>query len=276
MNRALDISEIVQVIVSQLDDPRTRGIAGTGRMFQLAALAQCRIFHEPALDALWRQKNTIRNLFNCMSDGLWACEVVDATPTMWLRRPIQVADWDRALHYSHRIKSLGLQMHGRESLSEVVEAARATFPGDYLLPQLESLHWNPGKTSESLDIDLFLGPRITSKTLAGLRIQDLPILETLSHRFPGLSKVLIGWSAFHGNSPIWGTMPVDFTAYRKGETAFSLFAHGLQNVRSLRLDTGIDIGATCVSTFTVTPDEASFARINAYAVLPGEDFDSTI
>jgi hypothetical protein len=70
LHRALQVPEVVWMIVSFLD-PRP-----DEEMADLAALAQCRIFHGPALDALWRHQGTIRNLIDCMPDGLWVVETV--------------------------------------------------------------------------------------------------------------------------------------------------------------------------------------------------------
>ncbi|KAJ7233722.1 hypothetical protein B0H12DRAFT_167240 [Mycena haematopus] len=85
MHFALQISEIVHMTVSQLD-PHPREF----RRMALAALAKCRIFGEPSLDALWKHQGTIQTLIACMPDGLWVFEAISRIATMWLRRPFEV------------------------------------------------------------------------------------------------------------------------------------------------------------------------------------------
>ncbi|KAJ6505341.1 hypothetical protein C8R45DRAFT_547701 [Mycena sanguinolenta] len=226
MHPALQISELVQMIVLPLD-PLSRGPGG---MVPLAALAQCKIFHEPALDALWRYQTTIRNLINCMPADIWEFKIARAVPTMrGFLRPVHGSDWGRVLHYSHHIKSLVVNMQGRVYLS-TFEVLRLSFTGTYLLPNLQTLRWIATEASQLSDIDLFLGPRIRSISLGELRVENLSLLATLTHKFPALIQADISCTA-------------PDTAQSQCETAFSSFARGLQNVRSLHLDIGIDIEA---------------------------------
>ncbi|KAJ6505305.1 hypothetical protein C8R45DRAFT_1209093 [Mycena sanguinolenta] len=162
MHRGLQVPEIVWMVVSQLD----RSQAGTAA---LAALAQCHIFHGPALDALWREQFTIRNLINCMSEGLWVIEMVDGR----LRRPIRVEDWDRVLEYSHCGRYFRLDRpYARQALSEVFEVIRQSSPCDYLLPNLEILDWRPAHNPTRFsDIDL--------EELRLLQLVDLNVANSL-------------------------------------------------------------------------------------------------
>jgi hypothetical protein len=68
MHRALQVPDVVWMIVSQLDPRPHEGMAA------LAALARCGPFHGLALDMLWRHQETIQNLINCMPEGLWVVE----------------------------------------------------------------------------------------------------------------------------------------------------------------------------------------------------------
>ncbi|KAJ6505298.1 hypothetical protein C8R45DRAFT_972285 [Mycena sanguinolenta] len=86
MHRGLEVPEIVWMIVSQVDCRFREG------MTALATLARCRIFHHSALDALWREQETIRNIIRSMPEDLWIIEPVNGIPTMHLRRPIQPED----------------------------------------------------------------------------------------------------------------------------------------------------------------------------------------
>ncbi|KAJ6580035.1 hypothetical protein DFH09DRAFT_1076941 [Mycena vulgaris] len=66
MHRALNIMEVVEIVTSHLSPslPDERGA--------LASLAvTCETFHDPALDALWRSQNTIKNILSCMPGDLF-------------------------------------------------------------------------------------------------------------------------------------------------------------------------------------------------------------
>ncbi|KAJ7362832.1 hypothetical protein DFH08DRAFT_841557 [Mycena albidolilacea] len=228
LHRALQVPEVVWMIVSYLD-PRP-----DEEMADLAALAQCRIFHGPALDALWRHQGTIRNLINCMPDGLWVVETVQRRKILRLSRPVQVTDWDRVLQYSHRVRSFAVDSYSSESLSQVFEVLRLGVPGDYLLPNLEMLQWRPDSTIQFADINLFLGPRIASIELQALRIPQLSLLTTLTRRFPGLTAVTIDqWFPQYSTSQ----------SQIQIQSGISAFARGLKNVRYLNLQSGIDVEA---------------------------------
>ncbi|KAF7367911.1 hypothetical protein MSAN_00856000 [Mycena sanguinolenta] len=169
MHRGLEVPEIAWMIVSQLDRGSREGRAA------LAALAQCRIFHDPALDALWRGQGTIRNLIKCMPDDLWEIVPVRRRLTMRLRRQIRAADWDRVLEYSHRIRLFSVDSNNDLALSEVFDVLRLNVPGDYLLPNLEMLDWQPNEsTTPFSNINLFLGPRLKSIILPALSLRHLP------------------------------------------------------------------------------------------------------
>ncbi|KAF8155024.1 hypothetical protein K438DRAFT_1943073 [Mycena galopus ATCC 62051] len=223
MHRGLRIPEVVSMIVAQL---------GRNSLSELAALAQCSIFHDPALDALWNEQWSLELLFRCMPADLWRVDLVDGIPTMRLQRPVKVADWDRVLKYSFRIKSLVLVSAAtNESLAQVFEVVRLSFPGDYLLSNLIGLHWHPEPPVKFSDIDLFLGPRITTISLSRLDMHQLSILTTLTRRFHNLKEVdLRGYS-------------VDDDVDSQCRTALSVFICGLHHVRYLRLGCGLDAQA---------------------------------
>ncbi|KAJ7263564.1 hypothetical protein B0H12DRAFT_1321561 [Mycena haematopus] len=225
MHRCLHVPELVWMIVSQLDPHCLEGRAA------LAALARCRIFHGPALDALWREQETIRNLLNCMPEDLWVDEPVHRIRTMRLRRPIRAEDWSRVLQYSHRVRSFRFHNFGRPALSEVFNVLRLNVPGDYLLPNLETLYWSPSHDIQFSNIDLFLGPRLTSITLSQLTLAQLSLLPTLTRRFPNLSEVA------------FDSMHIRLNERPQFNGEISVFIRGLRSVRTLRLTTPINIEA---------------------------------
>ncbi|KAJ6459883.1 hypothetical protein C8R45DRAFT_542086 [Mycena sanguinolenta] len=197
MHRSLRIPEIILQICSHLNpDPR----AGAA---DLAALARtCRIFHDPALDALWWEQDTIMNLMRCMPD-VW--ETVTPPPgflTALLNlvgrpvsavRPIVASDWDRVKKYSYRVKSL--QCHGNHglALTSVFEAIQLEAPDGRLLPNLRHFSWTYSDKHLLPFIDLFLGPNITIFAVGSVdHNAHYSVLPKIAHRYPALFGVHIG------------------------------------------------------------------------------------
>ncbi|KAF7369308.1 Carboxylic ester hydrolase [Mycena venus] len=197
MHHALQISEIMDLIVGELalPSPCIQGKA-------LAALATtCTIFHDIALDALWRHQRNILNLIRCMPADLW--ETVEeiryrsTNRTLRRRRGVVASDWDRVSKYAHRIKSLVCfdSGDGKPHLFDVYQTLWQDFPGDYLLPNLESLTWQHWKPSYSSFIELFLGPRITSIYVGAQDDDRCPALAAVGQRYPDLvSATFLGLS----------------------------------------------------------------------------------
>ncbi|KAF8175866.1 hypothetical protein K438DRAFT_1847214 [Mycena galopus ATCC 62051] len=170
MHYALQISEIVDLIVGELALPS-------------------------------ETPNNILNLIRCMPADLW--ETVEETRnkrtnrTLRRRRGVVAADWDRVLKYAHRIKSLVCfdSGDGKPHLFNVYETLSQDFPGDYLLPNLESLSWEHWKPAYSSFIKLFLGPQITSIHVGAQNDDRCPALATLGQRYPDLfSAAFVGLS----------------------------------------------------------------------------------
>lgn len=61
MHRVLQIPELLREIVAELDDPY-----GRRRGHILAMALVCKIFHEPAMDALWAKLNSLKPLAYCV------------------------------------------------------------------------------------------------------------------------------------------------------------------------------------------------------------------
>ncbi|KAJ7457687.1 hypothetical protein FB451DRAFT_1406568 [Mycena latifolia] len=188
MHRALKIAELVDLIFSHLD-PKPGAESGT-----LAALAgTCTIFHDSALDVLWRHQETIINLIQCMPANLWDSVQLfgrqnHGRKTLRLARPIIGTDWDRLLKYSACVKSLiCADRIPYPDLSEVFDAIQLHFAGAYLLPNLEILQWGDRNPTR---ITLFLGPRISSIDLGYCNANtQRSLLPTLGSRYPGLRSV---------------------------------------------------------------------------------------
>ncbi|KAJ6578428.1 hypothetical protein B0H19DRAFT_1371241 [Mycena capillaripes] len=196
MHHCLQISEVVDLIVAQLD-PRTCWQASG-----LAALAcTCMTFHDSALDRLWAEQKNIMNVIQCMPEDLWEGKDVDGVITFTPRRALVLTDWDRALKYTHRIKFLfcddstsNLTLIGVYSTLQ-----RAEVPGSFLLPNLEQLWWYHREPTYSSFITLFLGPRITSIRVGEQSDGRCPALDTLLDRRQDLLSV--GIDGVHWESP---------------------------------------------------------------------------
>ncbi|KAF7362820.1 hypothetical protein MVEN_00631800 [Mycena venus] len=188
MHHALLISEIVDLIIAQLDP------LGRWQAAALAALARTStIFHDSALDMLWKRQSNIENLIRCMPDGVWEVTNATLTPT----RAITVADWDRVFKYAPRIKSVSCFEHvnadnNNPALLKVYETLRhCCVPCDYLLPHLEELSWYHFEAIYSPFIDLFLGPRVKSIRLGEQWDGRCPALNTLLARRLDLTSAVI-------------------------------------------------------------------------------------
>ncbi|KAJ7171340.1 hypothetical protein C8R46DRAFT_948407 [Mycena filopes] len=215
MHRTLLIPEIVGAVFEYLDPTRTED--SDVQTQELAALARtCTDFHDIALDALWRCQDGILNLIRCMPADLW--ETFDR-PAAYGRqehilrptRALVPSDWDRLLKYSHRIKVLSSTYYQRYEpndvdMMDVFSVLRHNSPTNYLLPNLLDLTWNHrGGTNTFPFIDLFLGPRLTSLSIAGCPKELLPTLARdhsdltvirMSPNFRSPSGNLDEWSAF--------------------------------------------------------------------------------
>ncbi|KAJ7314750.1 hypothetical protein DFH08DRAFT_821073 [Mycena albidolilacea] len=122
MRACLDIPEIVIMVVSTLD-------AQFGAK-ELAALARTStIFHESALDVLWRYPDTIINLIRCIPADLWE--------TSTFAREIVSSDWDRFLKYAPRIRSLSWVYQDDPALITVYEFLAQAHP-----PTIYSQIWS--------------------------------------------------------------------------------------------------------------------------------------
>ncbi|KAJ7644786.1 hypothetical protein FB45DRAFT_1053451, partial [Roridomyces roridus] len=186
MHRTWRIPEIVQEIVSHFDStdlPATRA--------QLAYLARTsRIFHEQALDGLWKHTSTMVNLIKCMPSDLWEAQSIQRRTVITLCRPIVATDWERVLQYSHRVKTLAVQPKTTEDLTQVYDfLLHSTIPGQHLLPNLVALLC-PGYHNDPISpthLSLFITPRLRDIEISTFHISLFPALTQL----PDLQTVVV-------------------------------------------------------------------------------------
>ncbi|KAJ6545450.1 hypothetical protein B0H19DRAFT_1380084 [Mycena capillaripes] len=186
MHAALGIPDLVDLVVSELH-PLWEARA-------LAALAcTSKIFHEAALDALWRYQNSgIMNLIRCMPGDLWeSIEDGDGNVILKPCRTVVASDWERVLKYAHRVKSLHCESLSDTELLPVYDVLEQYFLGDYLLPDLECLEWEHWDSAYSPFIQLFLGPRVTSITLGTMDDGPCPALAMVRQTCPGLTSLVV-------------------------------------------------------------------------------------
>ncbi|KAJ7264503.1 hypothetical protein B0H12DRAFT_1321429 [Mycena haematopus] len=177
--------EIVESIVGGLDpDIDIRALAALARTST--------IFHESALDALWKHQDTFLNLIRCMPADVWETTIVARTPTLTPTREILPSDWDRVMKYAPRVKSLLCCAPENPSMTAVYQMLRESAPSsESLLPNLKRLKWRNYDSPDFSFIDLFLGPQVTSVILGTPFDKQCPILATLGQTNPGLLSVVI-------------------------------------------------------------------------------------
>ncbi|KAK7007857.1 hypothetical protein R3P38DRAFT_2644518 [Favolaschia claudopus] len=215
MHRGLLVSDIVWMIVSQLDSH-----SADGRR-ELAALARSKIFHHHALDALWKTQRTLRNLMGCFPADLWRL----SNQSMRLARAPQVADWERVLQYSVRVRHFITEDFVTETMICLARMLRSRSFENVFMPNLEKLEWGIGSLE---NIDLFLGPQITAIHFANLYPEDVAVLQGFD--LPNLTEVGITGHFYHRHSNPEGINVAD---------NLSTFICGLPRVRTLHLDAGI-------------------------------------
>ncbi|KAJ7242339.1 hypothetical protein C8J57DRAFT_1558065 [Mycena rebaudengoi] len=189
MHRAWDIAEIVQMVCEHvaLDGPADwrngRPVEKyPKRRRDLSRLARTStIFMNPALAFLWQYQATLLHLLRTMPNDLWDI-AKDSTVTN--------ADWTRFVFYSRRVKSF-TDNHVVLGASEVYETLAASFPQDFIFPNLQTLDWYPISTELFHHVRLFLSPGLTRLQLTMECIPDALILEPLTAKFRDLKDISI-------------------------------------------------------------------------------------
>ncbi|KAJ7495628.1 hypothetical protein FB451DRAFT_1387646 [Mycena latifolia] len=194
MHPALEVPEIVELICQLAVD-----IRGWDRrpLRDLSVLARTSkmIFHNPALDVLWKHQKTILRILRCMPPDLWQItesKQYDGPIDIRLRREIVPADWDRASIYLRRVKSF--TMDAVLGSAEFLDKLSLCLPASqqHLFPKLDTLHWAPRPASAFHHVHLFLVPGITNILLGPIgTISDLSILSHLAITCPALTNVTI-------------------------------------------------------------------------------------
>ncbi|KAJ7934127.1 hypothetical protein B0H13DRAFT_2650255 [Mycena leptocephala] len=179
MHRCLQIHEMVDLIVSHLH-------LSSGALALLART--CTIFHNPALNILWREQYGLDNLLRCMPSGLFVVE-----GGVWrLQRPILPTDWNRALQYMQRVKEFHSPWFDNAHGSDILPVLTMCLPGDCLFPNLRTLQWSHADDNHFHHIHIFLNRQLSRIViLSKTPLPQLSILSMLPRKCPSLKSVSI-------------------------------------------------------------------------------------
>ncbi|KAJ6540539.1 hypothetical protein B0H19DRAFT_1077947 [Mycena capillaripes] len=241
MHPALEIPDVIDEICSHI-------VPNYPGMRDLARLARTtHIFQDPALNLLWRWQGTFANLLRCIPADVWNIPVekgsVDAlvcfhlgnpfyppltAADQELARPIMPVDWQRALLYFQRVKTLYADSVQELPSREVFEILTSYLPVEHLFPNLRSLTWYHDHFPDLCPyIRTVAGPR-----LSRLEIQfhptmsHLSVLSSIAVKCPHITDVEISCSGF-----------IDSHRLNADETraCMSSFLRGLKSLERLKL-----------------------------------------
>ncbi|KAJ7151854.1 hypothetical protein C8R43DRAFT_1127487 [Mycena crocata] len=224
MHPCLSIPELVDQLFSHFEPADAKTLAALART--------CTMFHEPALDVLWRNQDTLMNLLRCMPPDLFVAEVSGDGSILQLQRPIVPTDWERPLFYAHRIKSFILD-DPTQYFPHIFPAIASVIPtAGHIFPNLTSLDWSSHSEGfrnraqfeqDFTHIRLFLTPKLTSFRC---RLDELDCHFRLLFLLPRACPALAHFSTDH----LWN----DY-ATPEFHTRLALFVSQLANLESISI-----------------------------------------
>ncbi|KAG2154389.1 uncharacterized protein EDB93DRAFT_1131952 [Suillus bovinus] len=163
MHQALCIAEILDQISWHTDRGSLPGLALT-----------CRTFEGPALDALWRNLQSLEPLVNCIPTHFWG---FNFQGELMLLRPIDTKVWATFRRYASRVHSITQS----GDPSPIIEHLRILmlsypYPSSTMFPALQSLAWNVNQTHLIIEF---------------LRMAFVPSLVSLDLRITSISPALM-------------------------------------------------------------------------------------
>ncbi|OJA14604.1 hypothetical protein AZE42_07960 [Rhizopogon vesiculosus] len=125
MHACLKLEEILHEIFSQADYRSLTIFART-----------CRLFYEPALNAIYSDLPGIEPLIKRLPQDLWSAN----SGGLVIRRPLRIQDWEVFASYSRRVRSLRLRWFA----SDVQFYRALSSPPDpsFLMPNLRTFTWH--------------------------------------------------------------------------------------------------------------------------------------
>ncbi|KAJ7147789.1 hypothetical protein C8R43DRAFT_889479 [Mycena crocata] len=229
MHHCLQIPELLRIMFEGLGDAAdlfdpSPYAPYTGRYPVLARLGRtCRQFSDIALDTLWREQETLVPLLKCLPSHLWELGGPDGESFCFRKGSIQVsvADWERVLLYSHRIRDMTFR---RDVAPETLKLLHALAPMPCLLPNLDSAMWTRVETVVPC-IGFVLGPNVASIRM--------PFQPTSSHSLL-LSQLASNFSSSLVEVIMWTKNTSADTAAHDGSLeAVSSFVLSLNKVETL-------------------------------------------
>ncbi|KAJ7764241.1 hypothetical protein B0H16DRAFT_1454785 [Mycena metata] len=192
MHRCLQIHEVLEMTLGNLT-PENR-IDSKG----LTCLARTsKLFHDPALDILWKTQNTVANLLRCMpADVVKIHYFQPQTPykkaELRLLRPIMASDWERPRLYNRCVKILASLPNTSVSASDILPALAMSLPFDSVFPELTDLSWVSGFEQDFDYIRLFLAQGLTKIRIhCDDSFDQLSLLSVLDRKCSSLTDVTI-------------------------------------------------------------------------------------
>ncbi|KAJ7725432.1 hypothetical protein DFH07DRAFT_970875 [Mycena maculata] len=184
MDRRINIPEILDIIFSHIC-PADDYFVGKG-VKDLAALARtCKTFHNPALDALWKDQYSLFPALRCLPDDIWDRSV--------FKRALVPADWEHAMTYWARIRTFQIFSFSPSEISpDACEMLRLCCPGEYLFPNLREIHWLEEESTVFPVIGIFLALRLSTirlRLFPGTSLTQLSFLSSLGVKYPNLTDV---------------------------------------------------------------------------------------
>ncbi|EIW78127.1 hypothetical protein CONPUDRAFT_156137 [Coniophora puteana RWD-64-598 SS2] len=170
MHDCLLVIEIFRVICEQLASSSTEHHAA------LSAVARtCRVFKEPALDALWAELDKLEPLIRCLPEALWRWELPDSPDRcLVIRRPLRASDWDLFRYYSNRVRVLTHE-HASDRIAPNTLALLG-FPNRTapLFPNLHRVCWTDNRSEAYPFLDVVCGSHLKELSM------NLPEIDTYS------------------------------------------------------------------------------------------------
>ncbi|KAJ7503712.1 hypothetical protein B0H11DRAFT_2222339 [Mycena galericulata] len=111
----------------------------------------------------------------------------------YLLRTIVYEDWERALFYSHRVRSFSLQVRTYASgqFSDLFDTLNLSLPTDCMFPNLTELKWIPESSRIFRHLRLFLTPRMERLSINPQTDVDLSVLISIPAKCPSLKHITI-------------------------------------------------------------------------------------
>ncbi|KAG2345905.1 hypothetical protein BDR05DRAFT_960200 [Suillus weaverae] len=190
MHKCLQIAELFDVVCKR--------VLATGHQGSLAALCRtCRLFHEPALDVLYKSLESLRPLLFCIPT------IVTIGNKITTFKELRVSDWQRMQYYAKRVHSLRVNDQEEVVIDKTILHGLATSPfAPPMFTHLKRLWWS-NNSADALpllcslvnarlewlilhDLDPMLLPRVVPHIISSksLHVACFPAKYSMRHIHP--------------------------------------------------------------------------------------------